>query len=811
MPIRGGLPPRNPRFVGREALLSHVRDLLGGGPVVLLPAAEHQLGGVGRTQLAIEYAHRYAGSYELVWWIPAEQTAGMRAALVGLAQQLGLPEARDINRTLGGVRDALSRGEPFRNWLVVFENANRPEDIKPYLPSGAGHVLVTSRNPRWSTEITQTVPVGVFDRSDSVDFLRRVSPDLSVADATRLAAHLGDVPMALQQAAAVRAAAGVSVDEYLVRYDERARELSYPTPIQVTWSLARDLLRSASPAAAQLVQLCTFLASSPVSWRLLWAARAVELPEELAHTVRVERRLKAVMRLVGRHGLAELDPPGERMLVHPLVRGLLAQHLSSEEHDANLRAVRRMLATADPGDPDNPTHWPRYAEVAPHLVHCDALGDDAEEVRQLAINCVRYFFAMGDYDSSRDLAGQAVARWRAVLGDADEHPLTAAFHLANALRAVGRTTDARLLNEQTLRLQRATFGDDDEVTLAVANSVGADLRVQGRFAEARQLDSDNLARHRRLFGDEFPTTLRCANNLAVDLRLIGDLRGARALDEQTMRHRLSVLVDGHPETLSSLASLGHDLFGLGDFEGARQLLFDAVDRHRTALGEDHPMMMLAARFHAMAVRRTGAYAAARALAAANVARFRQKFGDLNVETIGAVVSLANCCRDDGDLEEAHRLLERAVSRYHAILGEEHPFTLAAASNLAVVVRATGRPAEARTIAAEALAGLRRSVGADHPFTLACADGYAADLRATGDPQQAQQLAADTVLRSRTVRGAEHPDTVICEWNLAFDTGDAAGRDAALGDLAKAFGDGHPTVAAAASGTRLVCDIEPPPL
>src|SRR5690349_7198142 len=253
VPIRGGLPPRSPRFVGREGLLTEVRGLLGNGPVVLLPAAEHQLGGTGRTQLAVEYAHRYADTYDLVWWIPAEQVAGMRAALVGLATALKLPEARDINRTLGAVRDALSRGEPYRNWLVVFENANRPEDIKPYLPSGAGHVLVTSRNPRWTSEIAQAVPVPVFDRTDTVDFLRRRSPELSMADAELLAERLDDVPMALDQAAAVRAATGWGVAEYLRRYDQRAAELAFPTPIRVAWGLAADALGEASPAAFELL------------------------------------------------------------------------------------------------------------------------------------------------------------------------------------------------------------------------------------------------------------------------------------------------------------------------------------------------------------------------------------------------------------------------------------------------------------------------------------------------------------------------------------------------------------------------------
>ena len=291
MPIRGGLPPRNPRFVGREGLLADVRLLLGNGPVALLPSADQQLGGTGRTQLAVEYAYRYADTYDLVWWIPAEQTAGMRAALVGLASELRLPEARDINRTLGAVRDALSRGEPYRNWLVVFENANRPEDIKPYLPSGAGHVLVTSRNPRWTSEIAQAVPVPVFDRTDRVDFLRRRNVELSAADAERLAERLDDVPMALDQAAAVRTATGWSVGHYLRRYDERAGELAFPTPIRVAWGLAADALRAESPAAYQLLELCTFLGGAPVSWRLLWGARMMPLSAELASAVRFERRL----------------------------------------------------------------------------------------------------------------------------------------------------------------------------------------------------------------------------------------------------------------------------------------------------------------------------------------------------------------------------------------------------------------------------------------------------------------------------------------------------------------------------------------
>ncbi|WP_045743247.1 FxSxx-COOH system tetratricopeptide repeat protein [Actinoplanes rectilineatus] len=805
MPIRGGLPPRNSRFVGREELLTRVRGLLGNGPVVLLPSPDHQLGGTGRTQLAVEYAYRHADAYDLVWWIPAEQPAGMRAALAGLAQELGVPEARDLNRTLGAVRDALSRGEPYRDWLVVFENANRPEDIMPYLPSGAGHVLVTSRNPRWTAEVAQAMPVPVFDRADSVDLLRGRSPELSADDADRLADRLGDVPMALDLAAAVREATGWPLADYLDRFESRAADLAFPTPIRVAWGLAAEAMAAGDPADRALLELCTFLASAPISWRLLWAARTLPLDPELAPTVRVERRLRSAMRRISRFGLADLDPAGEQLTVHPLVRGMFGQELTSERHARLLRTVRGMLAAADPGEPDNPAGWYRYAELAPHLIHSDLLGGDGEEVRQLVINCIRYHYARGDFDSSRDLAGAAVARWRDALGETSEQTLLAAFHLANTLRAVGRTADARNLNLQTLRTQREVFGADDEATLATANSVGGDLRMQGHFGQARQLDADNLVRYRRLFGESFPTALRCANNLAADLRLLGDFRGARALDEPTLRHRQAIFVDGHPETLSSRAGLAFDLFGLGDYAGATALLSGGH-----TVPADHPFALWAGRIAAMAARRRGD-PAARAMATANLATTRQKFGDLNVDTLAAAMSLANCARAEGDLDHAHELLERAVTRYHAVLGDEHPFTLAASAGLAGVVRAVGRHAEARTIDAEVLSGLRRSVGADHPFTLSCANGLAADLAAIGEAQQARELAADTLRRSRTVRGADHPDSVACAWNLALADADEAAQQQALDGLVKVYGDGHPIFRSTGAGLRLETDIDLPPL
>ena len=801
MPILGGLPPRNPGFVGREDLLSRLQGRLAAGPVVLLPGDEHPLGGTGRTQLAIEYVYRYAETYDLVWWIPSEQSAGARHALIGLAQELGLPETGDTNRTLAAVRDALSRGEPYRNWLIVFEDANRPDEIKSYLPSDAGHVLITSRNPGWPAEVAHPLPIGVFDRGDSVDLLRRRSPELTAADAERIAERLGDVPMALALAASTRTMTGWSVGEYLTRFE------SDDYPIRVAWELAAAALRADSPAAYQLLELGAFLGSAPVSWRLLWGARMLPLPAELAPTVRLERRLKAALRLIGRYGLAELDPPGERLLVHPLARIMLGQGLSTERHAALLATVRGMLAAADPGDPDDPAGRSRYAELTPHLIHSDVLGADTEEIRQLVINCVRFLYATGDYDSSRTLAHSALHRWQDTLGEDDEQTLLASFHLANALRALGRTAEARQVNEQTLRSQRAALGADDETTLATANSVGADLRIRGHFGQARQLDNDNMLRYRRVLGDGFPTALRCANNLAADLRLLGDFRGARTLDEHTLRQRQAILVDGHPEVLSSRAGLAFDLFGLGDYAGAAEVL--AAIRPG-AVAEDHPFALWAGRVAAMAARRRGLPGALE-MAESTVELTRRRFGDLHVETLAATVTLANAAAAAGDLGRALDLLERAVVRYHSLLGDDHPFTLAATATLAGVLRAGGGHVEARRIDQDALHGLRRSVGADHPYTLACANGYAIDLFGLGERQEAQQIAADTWQRSHLLRGAEHPDTLACAWNAVLAGGDDEARHQVTAALVKAYGEGHEILAQVAAGERLETEVDLPPL
>src|SRR3954468_21640973 len=146
LPAVWKVPPRNPRFTGRDGMLTELRRRLHAGEATLVVQALYGLGGVGKTQLALEYAHRYAADYDLVWWIDAEQPVLLPEQLAALAAQLGLLSGPTVAATVERLLAEL-RGRD--RWLLVVDNAERPQDVAAYLPGGAGHVLITSRYPGW--------------------------------------------------------------------------------------------------------------------------------------------------------------------------------------------------------------------------------------------------------------------------------------------------------------------------------------------------------------------------------------------------------------------------------------------------------------------------------------------------------------------------------------------------------------------------------------------------------------------------------------------------------------------------------------
>jgi transcriptional regulator with XRE-family HTH domain len=288
------IPARNPGFTGRDDLLAQVRDrLLAGGAAVV--QALHGMGGVGKTQLAAEYAHRFAAGYELAWWVNAEQGGliGEQVAALGLALGCIPPGAgTEVVRAVV-LAELRARGR----WLLIFDNAEAPADVAAWLPGGSGHVLITSREAGWA-ELAAPVEVDVLARSESVALLQARVGGLGDGDADRLAAALGDLALAIVQAAGFLAGTGMPAEEYLGLLGTRAGPLldqgvpgSYPRSLAAATGLAADRLAADDPAAAELAGLCAFLAPDPGAYSTAVAGpprapRAGDAPAHPGHPAR---------------------------------------------------------------------------------------------------------------------------------------------------------------------------------------------------------------------------------------------------------------------------------------------------------------------------------------------------------------------------------------------------------------------------------------------------------------------------------------------------------------------------------------------
>ena len=584
------VPARNPGFTGRDGLLMAVRDRLVSGDRAVVQAL-HGMGGVGKTQLAAEYAYRFAGAYDLVWWINAEQAGLASAQFAALGAELGCVEAeaateRVRSAVLGELRE---RGQ----WLLVFDNAEHPDDIAAWLPGGSGHVLITSRERAW-TETAAPVEVDVLARAESVAILRDRVRGLDMADADRLASSLGDLPLAIAQAAGYLAETGMPGAQYMVLLETQAgqilaqgRPVSYPRSLAAATQLTADRLANVDPAAAELANLCAFLAPDLIPVDLFTCA-AAELTGSLAARVADPLAWRQTLARMTKQSMARIDHRG--LQLHRLTQAILRDRLTSAQAAATRALAEAILAASHPGDPANPSTWPGWARLMPHLLAVDPGPTEDPGLRALACDACWYMQARGDARSSYDLADRLYRQWRERLDADDPHTRAMAHGLASALRRLGRYAEARELDENSLARDRRLRGENHPDTLISAHSLALDLRTVGEVQAARDLDQDTLARRRRVLGEDHPATLTTASSLAIDLRDLGKVQAACDLDQDTLARRRRVQGEDHPDTLDSANNLAIDLAQLGDTQAARDLHEDTLARRRRVLArvsDDH--------------------------------------------------------------------------------------------------------------------------------------------------------------------------------------------------------------------------------
>jgi TIR domain len=328
LPTVWQVPARNPNFTGRGSELEDLAQAVAGGSRVTVQSLRG-MGGVGKTQLATEYCYLHAGEYDLVYWVAAEEPATIPDQFTDLARQLGMDPAPDPEALGVQVRDQLRR---VPGWLLVFDNADQVEDIGAWLPGGPllpgipGHVIVTTRRGGF-TVLGQVMELDVIDLPAAVALLRTRVPHLSDEVGEQIAEELGQLPLALEQAAAYLDRSAMPPADYLILLRQRAKDL-YPRgqvsgrgdTIATLWDITFERISSENPAAVVLLELCAYLAPEPIPLDL-FTDHADLLPPPLAAAASDTLTFNDVIATLVDYSLVKRTQAG--LQLHRLVQGVI--------------------------------------------------------------------------------------------------------------------------------------------------------------------------------------------------------------------------------------------------------------------------------------------------------------------------------------------------------------------------------------------------------------------------------------------------------------------------------------------------------
>jgi cellulose biosynthesis protein BcsQ len=824
-PVDSSVPPRNATFTGRNIVLNRIRDRLSdSGTAAVRPRALLGLGGVGKTQVALEYVHRFMADYDLIWWVQAEHTDDVVASLAELADRIQRePDREDMAQAARKAVQLLSDGIPTSRWLLVFDNADDPDQLDEYLPKrGGGHILITSRNHAWAKQ-KNAERIEVFLREESVEHLTLRATGLTAEEADQVAHALGDLPLAVEQAAAWLAETATPVAEYLRRLDEQTTSVldlnqadDYPKTVAATWNVSITRLREQSPAAARLLELCAFLAPELIDRDLLYSRAMLEALRRYDPALQESLMLGLVIREIGRFALAKVGQNG--IQVHRLVQAVIRARLSETERRQARHIVHTVLVGARPdGDEpiDDPATWPRFQMIWPHLIPSDARNCTEPETRRLLIDRVRYLWKRGDYLAAQKLADDLLEHWRPVLGEDDAQYLYLRGQSANILRTQSRYVEASELDRDLLARQSRVLGAQHPHTYVTMSQLSADLAALGQYREAVGLATRAHDGFSQMFHESHPRTLSAANNRALALRMLGHYEEAHDIDQDTLNRRMEILGPDHPYTLASAERLGRDLREVGRYAESVSQLSQAYQAYKRVMRKTFPGTLRCAKSLAVSLRRNGRFEDARRLTTATRAEYRKQYQKATPDSLACDLNLAADLFAADEREAARDTAMEVLEEYMKVPGEAHPYTQTAFNNLAIFHWGCGEFAQAEEIFLKVIDRMTEVLGADHPHTLFCGANYANVLADTGRCAEAAETEERALRVLREVLGTHHPETLAVAANLSL-TLRAQGRaepsrrlqQETLAELRRLLGEDNGITRLAVQNRRIYRDLEP---
>ncbi|MDY7225332.1 FxSxx-COOH system tetratricopeptide repeat protein [Hyalangium rubrum] len=770
--------PRNPNFTGRQSLLQEVREHFLAAPARPQPLALHGLGGVGKTQLALEYACRQAldeRHYTHVLWVRADDPAVLATSYAALSETLELPEksAPEQRQKIVAVQQWLQRHE---GWLLIIDNAEQPGALASYLPPAVkGHVLITSRNPAWG-RLARAALVDVLGRAEAVEFLRKRTGQDDPPAAMHLTGALGGLPLALEQAAAYIEQTGKSLTDYLRLFKQRHQELlirpgappDYPHTVAATWSLSFEQVHAQEPAGAALLSLCSFLAPTPIPIALL-AAGASLLPESLAPVVTDEVRRDEVIGTLRRYSLVQVHQ--HYLLFHRLVQVVMRERLE-EEQARWARTALGLIHRFFIFDTYDLRTWSQCSVLLPHAMEVAGQAGELETGLELLPGLLAHVGSFWQLQAEYEMASHVLDWGLEVLAESPAPQAAQETHLRHRRGMValqlGSIDGAQEHLEHALKLVQEAPQEEERqaaTTILFCDMAALDMK-RGQYAEARAHAERALALAESTVPGNHPLIGQVASILGSVLQRQACFDQARTQAERALSISQENFGLLHPKTAEDLYHLAEVLEELGGYGEARARFEQALEISRKLYGLEHPIIANILRGLAGLHRRLGDLQQALTCCENALRIDEQRLGPAH-HIVGVDLNdLAGVLQDQGDLVNARAYLERALILDEQTFGPMHPEVATALDNLGRVQQEQGEREAARASFERALTIHEQTHGPEHPNVARVLNNLGVLLTEMKDFPMAMRHLERALAMDERFYGPSHHEVALDLSNLA---------------------------------------------
>ncbi|KAF8460946.1 hypothetical protein BDZ91DRAFT_410752 [Kalaharituber pfeilii] len=772
------------------------------------------MGGMGKTQIALEYVYRHRKDYSSTFWINASSEQTTKTSFIRIMEQLiehhatllDSPDYKHIGSLLGIAGKLDSAGlfstekpeeeqqvikavqkwltaKPNNKWLLVFDNLDDLEsfDINDYIPScDFGTVIITSRR-RESAQHRRGLEVHQMQSNEAERLLLtsagldlgRFAPEERKLEETAVAAiveNLGYLPVAIAQAGAYINIRQCYFSHYLREYKTNVNRLlsrkwnkgKNGTSVFATWELSFNAIKNQNPKAAELLSLCAFLDNNDICEEFL--RRGMKLAMN-------DTSLADSIHLLFSYSIAKRTETYYSFNIHPLVHLCIRWKLEMEPDEYQQKAIEAFLVVASgfatsKGRVHTVSDWIFERRNLPHLFAVERQMKDLplEKEESLAALDTLYWVYKnhGHYRKAEEMCTAVLAAREKLLGTNHLKTLGTIHRMAELYENQGKYNEALGLYQRVLEWTEKSLGTDHPNTLVVVMNMGLVYTRQGKYSEALELLQRALAGCEKSLGADHLTTLGTVHNIAMVYDNQGKYNQALERYQWALAGFEKTLGADHPRTLTTVNDMAIVYRKQGKYSQALEMYQRALAGKEKTLGADHPTTLNTIHNIAIVYENQGKYSQALELYQRALAGREKSLGTDHPSTLDTVNSMANVYESQGKYSQALELYQRGLAGFEKALGANHPSTLRTVYNMAILYENQREYSQAMGLYQRALAGYEKSLGTDHPSTLDTVHNMAVLYENQRAYSQAMELYQRALAGREKTLGAEHSDTV---WSM----------------------------------------------